>query len=665
MHAKTDNIQENKSPALAQDALGKKRISNPNVRFFDYRPEALAQRKLQEVANTSAQARHAMQLQELANGYSIGYPMQIKNYAMHATKTPVQLQAKMHAQADKVQESKSPALAQDALGKQRVSNPNVRFADYRPEALAQRKLQQVANTSAQARHAVQLQELANGYPIGYPMQIKNYAKHATNTPVQLQPKSAQIVQRARIEPKGINGLTHLVEMTEAGHIYTGEDWLANERDEVKTGDQLLVDMDDAWYSHRGIDQESNWQQDGDEKQSRLWVAVLELNHAPVGKNLYVREEILSKGWSEWTQAPKKMHSIWVQGDIRENKEAMDGIESRRGKDTEGWVDMVWLYNTGVKLDEYKPVPMVIDSAKIAPVMTRSFFHEMANWRESKNMPEWVKNWLPILDILYEKKSFITMSDLMRMIILYCEGGVYLDVKIKVQNDKALFKECPMVKVNTANFYERENWAIMADAGCQMIQDMMVQAYKQFPKATALEEYPTNYSEEARSDGKKREGKMHVDLHERLGVWNVIDRAERPGFSTSLVLHNPRPLNSWVEAYEDRPIGVIRAEQQRQREDDLGKLDRELTNKRREKEKAEKLLGLRDTPQVWAWFELTQEMMKGFPETIEKLALKIDLLEMNLKSLQTKPLPCDAVEDEAVSEDGDDELTLWLKELRQR
>lgn len=480
-------------------------------------------------------------------------------------------------------------------------------------------------------------------------QTKTLRCKVTDNMVMPVNQSAKVIQRVRIEPKGINGLTHLVKMTDKGYIYTGENWRENERDEVTTRDKLLVDMDDSWYSHRGINQEANWESDGKEKQKHLWVRVVELNHSGVENGLYVREEMLKDGWDGWEEIPKIMHSIWVQGDFNSNPEAVEGMKSRRGKDTEGWVDMIWLYDTGVALDKYESQEIVIDSEKVAPLMQRSFRSEMVRWENSGNMPEWVQKWLPILDILYKKKSFITMSDLMRMIILYYEGGVYLDVKIKVQPDKALFKERPMVMIDTANFYSSENWAIMANAGCRMIEEMMIAAYLQFPKEDKLESYPPNYDDKARLEGSKREGKMHVELHEVLGVWNVIDRAGRPGFTTSLNLINPRPGNSWSDAYEDRPIEVIRAEQQLQREADLHKIERDITAKEHELRCDKEKLNMKDFVQFWGRLGITKELIESLPNKIHELEEQIMLAKMEYDWLMKVPLPCDAKEDEEGSD----------------
>ncbi len=290
-------------------------------------------------------------------------------------------------------------------------------------------------------------------------------------------------------------------------------------------------------------------------------------------------------------------------------------------------------HTGVAQDEYQPQEMDFDSTKVAPLLTRSFRHEMELWKERGDMPEWVGHWLPILDILYEKKSYITMSDLIRMIILYYEGGVYLDVKIKVAPDKALFKELPMVKVNTANFYAHENWAIMAHAGYRMLEDMMIQTYRQFPDKTQLRDYPTNYQEASGPEERRREGKMHVELHESSGVWNIIDRRGRPQFPTDLKLQNPRSVNSWADAYDDRSIDVIRAEQRQQREDDLSKIKYKKIQKERERDQKKEQLRLKDAAQLWTLFGITQAIMDGLPNEIKLLELQIRMLQMEQEDLE--------------------------------
>ncbi|HEY2496214.1 MAG TPA: hypothetical protein VGK24_04020 [Candidatus Angelobacter sp.] len=108
----------------------------------------------------------------------------------------------------------------------------------------------------------------------------------------MHPSPAQdVVQCVNIQPKGIGGLTHLVEMTREGHIYN-EDWMENEREEVRHGDRLHVDLDDAWYSRRGIHQEIHWERDKTGEPQHLWLGAVELNGGRLGRDRYVRQEML-------------------------------------------------------------------------------------------------------------------------------------------------------------------------------------------------------------------------------------------------------------------------------------------------------------------------------------------------------------------------------------
>ena len=92
------------------------------------------------------------------------------------------------------------------------------------------------------------------------------ARLVSGVRVPALPQSEPIVQRVRIRNKGINGLTHLVTLTTDGHLYN-EDWLNNEREEVHHGDLLKVDLDNALYSRRGINQEANVERDKEDRRT--------------------------------------------------------------------------------------------------------------------------------------------------------------------------------------------------------------------------------------------------------------------------------------------------------------------------------------------------------------------------------------------------------------
>lgn len=70
----------------------------------------------------------------------------------------------MHTQADKTQENKSQSVANLNAQKQTGGESTFQFVVNRPEAIAQRKLQEMANNSPQVKLATQLQAMANNSP---------------------------------------------------------------------------------------------------------------------------------------------------------------------------------------------------------------------------------------------------------------------------------------------------------------------------------------------------------------------------------------------------------------------------------------------------------------------------------------------------------------------
>lgn len=429
-----------------------------------------------------------------------------------------------------------------------------------------------------------------------------------------EPQIAQLKK----DYKSIAGLTHLVKLTDDGHLYNGENWLDNEMYEVCSDDLLLVNYDYKVMSRRGIDQQNNWKSDVSKQPIHKWIVVEKLNHKRLEDNVFVREEMLSNGMKV---IPKTMHSIWVQGDYSSNEEATEGLKTRQGGDLSDWVNIIWLYNSGELKDSEKVVKL--DQSLTIRIQERDFVREMQAWKERCNMPSWVENWLPILEILMEKRSYITMSDIMRMIILYYEGGVYMDIKIKVNIEKAGFKDSPKALINTACFYDAENWAIIANAGCKMIEDIMIQAFKQFPTIEELRSYPENYREQG------KEGKTHVNLHENKGVWNVIDRGYRQYSWTPIPLYNPRKRNSWIESYEDRDQEVVLSEKKSNLTSIISTKESQLQNleiQLKQKEEAQKIKA------IFSHFPIEVSDINQLEDRIRQLKKNIDELKLNLKSI---------------------------------
>jgi hypothetical protein len=227
----------------------------------------------------------------------------------------------------------------------------------------------------------------------------------------------------------------------------------------------------------------------------------------------------------------------------------------------------------------------------------------------------------------------------------------MDVKIKVNPGKSDFKTRPMLLVNTVNFYAHENWALMANAGCRMIEEIMIEALRRFPTIDQLREYPENYQRE-----KGIEGKKHVELHERLGVWNVIERFGRNEYSETMSLTNPRTLNSWADAYDDRDPEVIRQEEKRHLQNEIDKVNRQLTEKKRDLRALEERQQFAKNPGLWQILGITEKEVKELPVKIHTLGDEITRLGMKLDQLETALNP---VEEQVLEEDndvdGDDEL----------
>ncbi|MFT5779240.1 MAG: hypothetical protein ACI837_002197 [Crocinitomicaceae bacterium] len=677
----TTSANKSKENSVSDEGQESKNADRSTFQFADKRPETVAQTKLQEMANNSPRALQLKALQEKANnanpseqqpiqkkGNNTGLPDNLKagmenlsgisldDVKVHRNSNkPAQLQAHAYAQGTDIhlgagQEKHLPHEAWHVVQQKQG----------RVKPTMQMKGKVNINDDAGLEKEADVMG-AKALQGGNFSSSTSKSKSLSELPVQRK----EVLQLERQEHKSINGLTHLVSMTGTGHLYNGENWLDNQGKVVQSGDVLLVDMDAAWMSRRGINQQENWQADGELRGSYRWVRVIELNHKKLDEVFYVREEMLKGAYEE---IPKKMHSVWVQGDPESNEEARDGIATRQGEDLEGWVNMIWLYKTGVRdFDRgLQSMPMKISMGKFAPLMKKSFVGEMEKWHRSGTMPDWVNRWMPILDWLMAKKSFITMSDIMRMIILYYEGGVYTDVKIKVNPAKSAFKSNPMLLINTANFYNQENWAIMANAGSRMIEDIMVQALHQFPSMDELAEYPENYQE-----APGREGKMHVQLHERFGVWNIIERYRHHSYDIDLELVNPRPINSWADAYEDRPKDVIKQEQLGFLRNDLAKLQRELDKHTRNKEQLERSLSIVPNKSYWKQFGLTQEIADALPDSIKSaqreidfLTLRMDLKQSEIDDLLNPPVEDEHVEDDGVDDDsGDDDLMKRLEALR--
>lgn len=78
MNTHADTTQDNKSQSVANEVSQKQNSGESTFQFVDNRPEAFAQRKIQEIAKNSPQAKQAAQLQGMADNHSAQQPKPIQ-----------------------------------------------------------------------------------------------------------------------------------------------------------------------------------------------------------------------------------------------------------------------------------------------------------------------------------------------------------------------------------------------------------------------------------------------------------------------------------------------------------------------------------------------------------------------------------------------------------
>lgn len=83
----------------------------------------------------------------------------------------------MKTQADKTQENESLSVANGVSQKQSSSESTFQFVDKRPEAVAQRKLQEMVNNSPKTEQAAQLQAMADNFSVQQQLSIQKKENH--------------------------------------------------------------------------------------------------------------------------------------------------------------------------------------------------------------------------------------------------------------------------------------------------------------------------------------------------------------------------------------------------------------------------------------------------------------------------------------------------------
>jgi len=156
------------------------------------------------------------------------------------------------------------------------------FVDNRPPAIAQGKIQTLANQSSQSQNAAQCQSRIDQSPhqLGIAVQQARFVAKPVGQAVS---KNAPI-QRVK-ENIIVTGVSHLVKM--AGKtIYDGE-----EERKIIHGQQFVIDKSKKIRSRRGPNQEEFSELDKTGPQHYLWFKVISIEGKKAPKNLYIREDV--------------------------------------------------------------------------------------------------------------------------------------------------------------------------------------------------------------------------------------------------------------------------------------------------------------------------------------------------------------------------------------
>jgi hypothetical protein len=296
MNTHADKTQENKSQSVANAVTQKQSGGETTIQFVDNRPEAIAQSKLQEMANNSPQAKQAVQLQAMADNHS-GQKKQIIQKKDNNTGLPDNLKSgmenlsghsmddvKVHYNSDKPAQLQAHAYAQ---------GPNIHLGPGQEKHLPHEAWHVVQQKQGRVRPTMQMKGKVNvNDDAGLEKEADIMGAKATQMQLkEISPSAKQLTiandtyQLARMRVT-ITGITHLVRPIH-GTIFGGK-----ETAQVSHGMELEIDTDHSIWSRRGPNQEQveNRMEDSQSGQKYEWYPVISINEKDAPSNSYLRDE---------------------------------------------------------------------------------------------------------------------------------------------------------------------------------------------------------------------------------------------------------------------------------------------------------------------------------------------------------------------------------------
>jgi hypothetical protein len=313
MNTHADKTQENKSQAVSAETSQLQSGGESTFQFVDNRPEAITQRKLQEMANNSPRAMQLKAFQDIANnspqakqttqlqsmmGNSSAQQQQPIQKKENNTGLPDNLKTgmenlsamslddvKVHRNSDKPAQLQAHAFAQGAdihlgPGQEKHLPHEAWHVVQQKQGRVKPTLQMQGNVNVNDDAALEKEADVMG--------MKAISSDMSSSTNQLKSKTANtVVQRVEIGAE-IIGLSHVVRKN-GESLFEGE-----EVDEVTNQDAILIETSDKLRSRRGPNQELfNAADEGGEHVYR-WFRVLQVNDDDYrGDQVYIRDETLN------------------------------------------------------------------------------------------------------------------------------------------------------------------------------------------------------------------------------------------------------------------------------------------------------------------------------------------------------------------------------------
>jgi len=244
MSTHADKTQENKNQSVANGKSQMQRGSDSTFMFVDNRPEAVAQRKLQEMANDSLQTKQAVQLQAIAKNNSsqqqpiqkkennTGLPDNLKSGIEHLSGYSMD-DVKVHYNSDKPAQLNAHAYAQGT---------DIHVASGQEKHLPHEAWHVVQQKQGRVKPTMQMKGRLNiNDDAGLEKEADVMGAKVASAPIQAK---ASLIEN-NISNKVLQGKLYIGDSDQAETKETADADQLNQSDEIMRGIYEIIDSDEA------------------------------------------------------------------------------------------------------------------------------------------------------------------------------------------------------------------------------------------------------------------------------------------------------------------------------------------------------------------------------------------------------------------------------------